>query len=105
MKEPVMGVAEVQAFLEREFPQMAGEYVVEEVGPMRARVRTVPGERHLRPGGTVSGPTLFSLADCAMYLCLMAMIGPEALAVTTNASIDSCASPRPGGRWWRRSSC
>ncbi|MEK6217230.1 MAG: PaaI family thioesterase, partial [Boseongicola sp.] len=45
------------------------------------------------PGGTVSGPSLFSLADCGVYLALLAMIGPEALAVTTNASIDFLRKP------------
>ena len=63
---------------------------------MTARIRMTPGERHLRPGGTVSGPTLFTLADCAVYLCLIAMVGPEALAVTTNASIDFMRKPEAG---------
>ena len=93
---PQLSVAEVQGFLRAEFPQMADDFIVEEVGPMKARLRMEPGERHLRPGGTVSGPTLFSLADCAVYLCLIAMVGPEALAVTTNASIDFMRKPEAG---------
>ena len=45
-------------------------------------------ERMLRPGGTVSGPTLMALADCAMYVVLLSAIGPIGLAVTTNLSIN-----------------
>ena len=91
--EPKLTVAEVQAFLEREFPQVSKDFQVVELGSMTARLRMEPETRHLRPGGTISGPTLFQLADCAVYLCLIAMVGPEALAVTTNASIDFMRKP------------
>ncbi len=94
--DPKLSIAEVQDFLTREFPQVADDFIVEELGPMRARLRMEPGQRHLRPGGTISGPTLFTLADCAVYLCLIAMVGPEALAVTTNASIDFMRKPEAG---------
>ncbi|MCY4249788.1 MAG: PaaI family thioesterase, partial [Rhodobacteraceae bacterium] len=53
-------------------------------------------DRHLRPGGTVSGPTLFALADVSVYLIVLAYIGPKALAVTTNCSIDFMRRPSPG---------
>lgn len=91
--QPRMSVAELQAFIERDFPQIAGHYDVVSVGPMALRLRFSPDDRHLRPGGTVSGPSLFGMADCAVYLCLLAMIGPEALAVTTTASIDFMRKP------------
>lgn len=96
LNTPVMSVAEVQAFLVKEFPQVAEDYAVENLGPMTAKIVMTPQNRHLRPGGTVSGPTLFSLADCATYLALIAMVGPEALAVTTNASIDFMRKPAAG---------
>jgi uncharacterized protein (TIGR00369 family) len=51
---------------------------------------------HLRPGGTVSGPSMFTLADLAMYAVTLAMIGPVALAVTTNCSIDFVRKPEAG---------
>lgn len=94
--QPKMTVDELQAFLRAEFSQVAEDFVVEAVGPMTSRIRMRLGERHLRPGGTVSGPSLFSLADCGVYLALLAMIGPEALAVTTNASIDFMRKPAAG---------
>ena len=50
----------------------------------------------MRPGGTISGPTMFALADCAVYLAIIAHVGAEALAVTTNASIDFMRKPQAG---------
>lgn len=59
-------------------------------------VRLLHDERHLRPGGTVSGPAMFALADVAVYLAIMAMIGPKALSVTTNCAIDFMRKPAAG---------
>ena len=83
-------------FLVAEFPQVAGDFAIEDVGENRIRVRLVTEERHLRPGGTVSGPTMFALADVSVYLATLAMIGPKALAVTTNCSIDFMRKPAAG---------
>ncbi|WP_212523108.1 PaaI family thioesterase [Actibacterium sp. MT2.3-13A] len=94
--EPVMDKAALQEFLEREFPQVAGEFTIESVAPMALSVRLNTQEKHLRPGGTVSGPTMFALADVAIYLAVLAMIGPKALAVTTNCSIDFMRKPAAG---------
>ena len=94
--QPVLSVAEVQDFLTRAFPQVSEEYQVEDLGPMRARVALIPKKRHLRPGGTISGPTLFSLADCGVYLAIIAHVGEEALAATTGASIDFMRKPQAG---------
>lgn len=94
--QPKLTLDEVRDFVAREFPQMADIYRVDAVGPMSARVSMMPDERHLRPGATVSGPTIFGLADCGVYFALMAMIGPESLAVTTNGSIDFMRKPVAG---------
>ena len=94
--EPVLTAAQVQAFMAAEFPQMADQFTVQSVGAMSACVAMTPREAHLRPGGTVSGPTIFALADCAVYFAIIAMVGPEALAVTTNASIDFMRKPGLG---------
>ena len=88
-----MSADELMEFLEREFPQVMGEFAIEELGEMRIRTRLLVGERHLRPGGTVSGPSIFSLADVSVYLAVLAMIGPQGLAVTTNCSIDFMRKP------------
>ena len=91
-----MTIEELAVFLKKEFPQVSGEYVIEDLDESRIRVRLAVQERHLRPGGTVSGPAIFGLADVSVYLCLMAMIGPEALAVTTGASLDFMRKPEAG---------
>ena len=94
--QTVMGAASLQDFLAREFPQVACDYVVERVAPMAADVRLKVGEHNLRPGGTISGPAMFALADVSVYLAILAMIGPVALAVTTNCSIDFMRKPAAG---------
>lgn len=94
-RQPVLTPAELMEFLDEVFPQIRGEMVVEAVGPMTARMRLDVAERHLRPGGTVSGPTMFMLADCAFYAAVLAMIGREPLTVTTNLSINFMRKPEP----------
>ncbi len=91
-----MDRAALQAFLDSRFEQVAQDIAVEEVGSMEIRVRLRVRERNLRPGGTVSGPAMFSLADVAVYLAILAMIGPVELAVTTSASIDFMRKPEAG---------
>lgn len=87
---------ELQTYLSEVFPQSDGEFVVEELGEMYARVRLLVQEKHLRPGGTVSGPSIFSLADCTVYMAILGMIGRVPLAVTTGGSIDFMRKPRSG---------
>lgn len=91
-----MTAAELQNFVGEVFPQVKDDFVIEELEEMRVKVRMVIGERHLRPGGTVSGPSMFALADVSVYLAVMAMIGPKALAVTTNSSLDFMRKPAAG---------
>jgi uncharacterized protein (TIGR00369 family) len=91
-----MSAAELTQFMEQQFPQVNQDFVIEEVRDMGVRVRMPIAERHLRPGGTVSGPSMFALADCSIYLAVLAMIGPQALAVTTNCSMDFMRKPEAG---------
>jgi uncharacterized protein (TIGR00369 family) len=91
-----MDLGALARFVEETFPQVAGEIVVERVSEGALRSRLIVGERHLRPGGTVSGPAMFALADVSVYLAILAMIGPKALAVTTNCSIDFMRKPAAG---------
>ena len=91
-----MSIEDMHTFLAAEFPQVASDFQVEEVGPTGMTVRLKVAERHLRPGGTVSGPSMFALADVAVYLAVMARLGPVALAVTTNASLDFMRKPVAG---------
>lgn len=91
-----MSVSQIDAYLDEVFPQLhhgGRTYVVEAVGPMTARMRCDYHERHLRPGGTLSGPTMMTLADVALYVAILAQIGPVALAVTTSLNVNFLRKP------------
>lgn len=92
----VMDQAALTAFLALEFKQVAEDFTVLRVEEDVLEVGLNVGERHLRPGGTVSGPSMFALADVAMYLAILARLGPVALAVTTNCSMDFMRKPEAG---------
>ncbi|SEI45406.1 uncharacterized domain 1-containing protein [Allopseudospirillum japonicum] len=91
MQALAMTLDEVRVFLDQEFPQHIG--VVEQIFPMGATLRLPIAEEHLRPGGTVSGPTMMALADVAIYVALLAQIGPKALAVTTSLQANFLNKP------------
>lgn len=86
----------LRAFLDRDFPEVAADFAVERVAEDGLTLRLAVQSKHLRPGGTVSGPAIFALADVAFYLALLSRIGPVALAVTTNASLDFLRKPAAG---------
>ena len=99
LHQPILTVAEIERFLDEEFPQLhhGGRTMsVEDVGPMSAQLRMAAHEKHLRPGGTVSGPAMFTLADVGLYVVILAHIGPVALAVTTNLNINFLRKPPKG---------
>lgn len=88
---PVLTVAEVNDLLASVFPQLnegGRAYEAIEVFAGGCTVRLNAGERHLRPGGTVSGPALFTLADIGGYVCVLSHAGPDALSVTTSLTIN-----------------
>jgi uncharacterized protein (TIGR00369 family) len=91
-----MTASEIERYLDDVFPQLhigGRTYFVEEVGPMTARLRCDYHERHLRPGGTISGPTMMALADLALYVAILAQIGPVGLAVTTSLNYNFLRKP------------
>ncbi len=96
--ENLMSRQAVETFLREEFPQIriGTHFVLEAVGPMSARMRLLASTEHLRPGGTISGPAMFALADVTLYVAILAQIGPVALAVTTNLNINFLSKPPPG---------
>jgi uncharacterized protein (TIGR00369 family) len=96
--QPVMTIDEINRFLETDFPQIHTDgrvFEVTDIAPGRASMRLDPSERHLRPGGTVSGPALFTLADVTAYVAVLAHIGPVALTVTTSLNINFLRLPKP----------
>jgi uncharacterized protein (TIGR00369 family) len=93
---PKMTVEELEAFYANLFPQMdRHRFKIEVVRDGSVRIRLPYHDLYLRPGGTISGPALMTLADSAMYSLLLAMIGPVPLAVTTNLNINFLRKPAP----------
>ena len=104
MAQPVMDVEALKRFLAQDFPQAfhpRSGLSIEAVWHGGGRVRQAYQPRFMRPGGTISGPTMMALADVAMYVVLLASIGPVPLAVTTNLNINFLRKPdarrSPGG--------
>jgi uncharacterized protein (TIGR00369 family) len=96
---PVMTVEEVNRLMLSVYPQLNGDYadyLATDVFPGGCTVRLNAGERHLRPGGTVSGPCLFTLADIGGFVCVLSHAGPDALSVTTNLNINFVRKAQPG---------
>jgi uncharacterized protein (TIGR00369 family) len=90
-----MRADEIHAFLREAFPHGAPPEV-ESADGRTARCRIRYAESQLRPGGTLSGPTMMSLADTAMYALVLSAVGFAPLAVTTNLSINFLRKPAPG---------
>src|SRR5260370_20566150 len=93
-----MTAAELDAFLRTETPQMFNydDLAIEHADGQTCQIGQRFRKSMLRPGGTISGPTLMALADCAMYVVLLSAIGPVGLAVTTNLSINFLRKGQPG---------
>jgi acyl-coenzyme A thioesterase PaaI-like protein len=84
---------EIVDFLAAAFPQ--SKCIVDEVGNSSATIRHPVGVDELRPGGTVSGPVLMTVADVALYVALLGDIGIVPLAVTTSLNINFLRKPSP----------
>lgn len=94
-----LAVEDVRRLIDTSFPGIhAGGRIVmiEAVGDRTARVRLLVAERNIRPGGTISGPAMFMLADFTIYVALIATLGAPAIpAVTSNLNINFLARPEP----------
>ena len=87
----MVSVEELNEFLVTQFPQTSMR--VEVVNEDGAQVRQKITQAELRPGGTVSGPVMFQVADCALYVAILGRIGIVPLAVTTNMNINFLRKP------------
>ena len=96
MSDPVMTAEALERFLASEFPQAfypGSGLKLEDVQFGKCRVRQAYSDKFIRPGGTISGPTMMMLADFALYVAVLAAIGPVALAVTINLNINFLRKP------------
>ena len=90
---PGMTPDDLHRFLAEEFPQAPPGIRIEHLEDNLIRVRLKTSDRNLRPGGTISGPTLMAMVDCGFYLLLLGRLGKVALAVTTNLNINFMRKP------------
>jgi uncharacterized protein (TIGR00369 family) len=92
-----LDIARIEALIEERFPQIHSGgrvFSIEAVGERSACVRMHHHERMLRPGGTVSGVAMFSLADFSVYVAIIATLGEAGIAaVTTNLNINFLSKP------------
>ncbi len=93
---PKMTPDEIKTFMKKVFPQARMPAEFDELRDGFVRIRIGVTDRHLRPGDTISGPTLMAIADTAMYYLVLGMIGPVALALTTNLNINFLRAPKLG---------
>ncbi len=91
--EPAMTVDALQDLLDHAFPGTLVPYVIEEISDTTVRMVLHIDETNGRPGGTVSGPALMALADCAAWMVIIGQIGPVTLSVTTSLHIDFLRKP------------
>jgi uncharacterized protein (TIGR00369 family) len=96
MPAPALNADEIATLLREVFPQgffPGCGLTLDRVGYGDVRIRRAFHQDHLRPGGTVSGPTMMELADFAMYVAVFSAIGNQPLAVTTNLNINFLRKP------------
>lgn len=90
-RQPILTAEEINELMGSVYPQLnegGRAYEATDVFPGGCTVRLNADERHLRPGGTVSGPTLITLADIGGYVLVLTHAGADALSVTTNLNIN-----------------
>ena len=98
MPAPALDAEQIAELLHKEFPQAfypGCGLTLERVDYGNVRVRRHFHEDYVRPGGTISGPTMMELADFAMYVAVFSAVGPMPLAVTTNLNINFLRKPAP----------
>lgn len=97
--QPILTVDDLERFIDEEFSEVHVDgrvYSLLDVSPGKTTLRLDPIGRHLRPGGTVSGPTLFTMADLGAYFVILAHIGLAKHTVTTHMNINFMHKPKPG---------
>ena len=88
-----MNEEEIQNLINTEFPESS--LIIENCSFKNAKIRLEVNNTHLRPGNTVSGPSIMFLADMAMYAAILTSLGKVFLAVTTNFNINFLKKPEP----------
>ncbi|HYH17182.1 MAG TPA: PaaI family thioesterase [Azospirillum sp.] len=95
---PAISIPDLEALI-REGVPLVGNFgiAIDDLGPGRVRMRMPYKDDFVRPGGTVTGPAMFGLADVALYAAVLSLIGRVELAVTTSMTINFLRRPAPVG--------
>ena len=89
----LMSKTELELFMKKEFSQVSKNFKILDLDLGSISMKMNVLNEHLRPGDTISGPTMFLLADISFYLATLSLIGPKSLTVTTNCSINFLRKP------------
>lgn len=92
---PRLSLVELERLIEEQFPQAHGFSRITRLDEASLELHLPYRDDFLRPGGTISGPTLMTLADTGAYFLILSMLGPIVLAVTTSLNINFMRKPRP----------
>ncbi len=96
---PALSPAGVKSLILDHFPSSNDDLRDIEIldcGGRHARIRLPFADRFARPGGTISGPTMFQLADLTSYVAIIGDLGEPAIdSVTTTLTINFLARPEP----------
>jgi uncharacterized protein (TIGR00369 family) len=99
-RAPLLSAERIDELIATHFPLVHGgqkSFFIEDVTARTARVRMRFDTRHVRPGGTISGPAMFTLGDIAIWVAVMGAMGEAGVdAVTTHFNLHFLA--RPGQR-------
>jgi len=91
-----LNASQVQALIRAWVPMAEDiDLQVEEAREGYARIRIPFQEKSIRPGGTISGPTMMAAGDTAMYAAILGTLGEVSMAVTSNLNINFLQRPDP----------
>ena len=88
-----ISIKEISKKLKDIFPQVADKYEIIYLKSNYSEVKLLSNNKNLRPGNTISGPSMFELADLSFYIAIMASTDLGDKSVTTNVSINFIKKP------------
>lgn len=88
-----ISIKEISKKLKDIFPQVADKYEIISLKSNYSEVKLLSNNKNLRPGNTISGPSMFELADLSFYIAIMASTDLGDKSVTTNVSINFMKKP------------
>ncbi|MCP4187457.1 MAG: PaaI family thioesterase [Gammaproteobacteria bacterium] len=92
---PKVSVEQFNQIMTSELPWGAeAGLLLESIEYGKAVMRLPYRKNSTRPGGTISGPHMMTLADANMFAVVLSMIGEVKLAVTTSFNINFLRKPQ-----------